>query len=158
MLSRLERAYEPLWGGSKSAAPRPRSGPAPCGVPDKNIPQGSRSRAARWVLRSKPLPLAGRTNRGKRQHRSGPVIYSVFWASERPNPPKLEGGEVRPRAAGLLFSPSPNVKPVLRFPLERPRAVSNFVFSVLEGSKSAPRGLLALILEPAALMMRLEPH
>ena len=52
--------------------------------------QGSRSRAARWVLRSKPLPLAGRTNRRMRRNRSGPVIYSVFWPSERKNPPKRE--------------------------------------------------------------------
>ena len=75
----------------RSAAPRPRCGPAPCGVPDKNISQGSRSRAARWVLRSKPLPLAGRTNRKRRQHRSRPIFYSVFFCLGAPKPSKTRG-------------------------------------------------------------------
>ena len=72
-----------------SAAPRPLCGPAPCGVRNKNIPQGSRSRAARWVLRSKPLPLAGRTNRRKRQQHSGPVYN--FFSLGAPEPSKTRG-------------------------------------------------------------------
>ena len=85
MAFRIRRAASTLWAGTLRRS-------------EEKPSQGSRSRAARWVLRSKPLPLAGRTNRKRRQHRSGPVIYSVFLASERPNPPKLEVREVRARA------------------------------------------------------------
>ena len=42
------------------------------------------------LLRSKPLPLGGHTNRDLRPEASGPVFYSTFFAPGGPKPPKLE--------------------------------------------------------------------
>ena len=80
------------------------------------------------LLRSKPLPLGGHTNRSVRPEASGPVFYSTFFAPGGPKPPKFEGGEVRTPKPDTPWTPPLFLKPVLNFLLARPRAVQEFFF------------------------------